>query len=212
MTVQDDIRAKLNELTLCHGIGDADDSACTIAAINLALTGQLTDDRPDCVSPVLHGFVISLQDAVPVDMLNGDRWRAVVPLLAGTWPASDTVEKRRLELIVGWMWDRLASIRDVIPDEGRPAWDTMLTERTADAAYAARAAIYAARTATAADAVDAAAYVASATAAYATDSIAARAVIYAARVSAVDEVTFWSDADPAGLLEQLTNITEETES
>ncbi len=54
-TYTPDARAKLEAYLASHelpkGIGDKE-AACTVAAINLALTGTLTDDIPACMSKV----------------------------------------------------------------------------------------------------------------------------------------------------------------
>ena len=42
----------LAEHQLSSGLGTAEEP-CSIAAINLALTGRLTDDIPQCMSPVI---------------------------------------------------------------------------------------------------------------------------------------------------------------
>lgn len=181
---RDAIRATLQDVTLVHGVGNLDaHTACTIAAVNLALTGELRDDDPaDCISPVIRRWVIGVQDSMPEAMLAEDAWRDLIPWIAGTRSTSD-VEQARLALILDWMWDRLAAIRDVVPESARDAWDRMLAERTsaATAAYDA-----AATRATAAAAYDAAAYDAAAT-----------------TYAAADAAAFWRDADPAALLAAL---------
>lgn len=127
----------LEGVTLGHGIG-TEAGPCTVAAVNLALTGTLTDKCPDCVCPVLHAWVIPVQDAMPLDTLNSPEWLALVPLLAGS-VSTPEVEQARVDRIMEWMWDRLGdeAVLDSVPEVVRPAWDRMLTERTAEAAEAA---------------------------------------------------------------------------
>jgi hypothetical protein len=66
-------RAKLEQYLATHtlpsGLGTKE-SACSIAAINLAVSGTLTDDIPDCMSEVLGKATIRLQDAMPSEMRN----------------------------------------------------------------------------------------------------------------------------------------------
>ena len=130
----------LETVTLVHGLGTAAEP-CTVAAVNLALTGKLTDECPDCVCPVLHAWVIPVQDTMPLDLLNAPEWLTLVPLLAGS-KSTPEVEQARAERIMEWMWDRLGdeAVLAGVPEAARLAWDRMLNERTAAAARAARAA------------------------------------------------------------------------
>jgi hypothetical protein len=61
-------KAKLEQYLATHilpkGLGTKE-SACSIAAINLAISGILTDRIPDCMSDVLGKATIRLQDAMP---------------------------------------------------------------------------------------------------------------------------------------------------
>jgi hypothetical protein len=70
-------------MTLPSGLG-TEESACSIAAINLALTGELTDDIPDCMSEVIGRWIIPTQDAMPAELRNSPRWKSLLPLAAGT--------------------------------------------------------------------------------------------------------------------------------
>jgi hypothetical protein len=80
-------KAKLEEYLATHplssGLGSKE-SACSIAAINLAMTGTLTDEIPDCMSEVLGDSTISLQDAMPSEMRNSTRYKTLLPEMAGT--------------------------------------------------------------------------------------------------------------------------------
>ena len=97
---QKTIEAKLASMELPSGLGD-EHAACSIAAINLALTGKLTDSIPDCMSDVIGKWVIGVQDAMPHDMRNSQRWKSLLPLAAGTGKAH---EAERLVLILDWVW------------------------------------------------------------------------------------------------------------
>jgi hypothetical protein len=189
------------------GVGN-EVSACSIAAINLALTGKLTDDIPDCMSPVIGQWIIGVQDRMPTELRNSAGWKALLPLAAGTGRSH---EKERLATIMDWMWSRVLPALQQAADRGGygDEWSRMTQERTYDAAYAAKKAAWAAADAAdaAADAAaeaDAAAY-AAAYAAYAADAgRAARAAAYAAG-AADGEDAAWQVFDPVGLLEQLIN-------
>jgi hypothetical protein len=179
------IAAKLASMTLPSGLGD-EESACSIAAINLALSGKLTDDIPDCMSEVIGKWIIRIQDAMPADMRNSERWKQLLPLAAGTGRAK---EKKRLQIILDWMWGTvLPTLQPHADANGFGAeWQTMTTERTkAAAADAARAAARVAR-------AEAAAARAAATAAAAD----------AARAAAAARADAWQTCDPCGLLERL---------
>jgi len=66
---QQAIAAKLASMHLPSGLGD-EEAACSIAAINLALSGKLTDEIPDCMSEVIGKWIIRIQDSMPDDMRN----------------------------------------------------------------------------------------------------------------------------------------------
>ena len=131
------IRARLKGLRLVAGVGSVGDgTACTTSAINLALTGELTDsDRSECMCPVVRSWVIRIQDAMPEEIRNSDEWRALIPIIAGS-RSTPSVEDSRRDVVLDWMWECLASIRDHLPKVVLPAWDRMLADRTS-ASYAA---------------------------------------------------------------------------
>jgi hypothetical protein len=190
-------------LRLSRGLGAAGpvDSGerCTIAEINLVLTGTLSDDPHPCISEVIRRWVIAVQDAMPDELRNSPAWRSVAPLIAGTATDDERVEQKRRDMIVAWMWDRLAdeAVLAALPDAVRPTWDRMLAERTSSRAYAAYAAAAAIRAA-------GNAYVDATHAAYAhaTPTGPIDAVRAAARTTG-DQQAYWCRADPAGLLARL---------
>jgi len=173
----------VNTHDLSEGVG-TEESACSIAAINLGLNGQLTDTIPECMSRVIGRWIINVQDAMPADMRNSPEWKQLLPIAAGTGRA---LEKQRADVALDWMWPVLALMQDVADDGGfGDEWRKMCEDKTQAAArvaarVAARAAAYAA-----ADAADAA---------YAAD--AACAAAYAAAIARAD---FWTKANPAACL------------
>jgi hypothetical protein len=216
MTIDDEQRAaiaeKLADMTLPAGLGD-EHNACSIAAINLALSGKLTDEIPACMSEAIGKWVIVTQDSMPAALRNSHRWKTLLPLAAGTGREH---ERERLALILDWMWETaLPVVQPLADDLGfGPKWQRMTDERSVDAAgaawaeaagtagraaedmwdaarYAADAASAAAAAWAAADAADAAANVVRAMAA--ADAIRAAAVAKAA----------WESFDPCDLLERL---------
>ena len=164
---QQSISNLLANMTLPTGIGSKE-SACSIAAINLALTGELTDNIPPCMSAVIGRWIIRAQDAMPAEMRNSSEWKRLLPLAAGT---GRDHEQERLAIIMEWMWvEVLPAVQPVADANGfGNEWRVMLRDRTkatadATADAAARAA---ARAAWAADAAADAAARAAAGAAWA---------------------------------------------
>ena len=144
---QAEIAALVEPMTLCRGVGD-EHSACSIAAINLALYGQLTDTIPGCMSEVIGRWIIQIQDQMPESIRNSAEWKRLLPLAAGT---GRDKERQRLALIMDWMWRALSLVQPVADAKGFGAeWAAMLREKTRAAAAAATAAAYAATAATAA--------------------------------------------------------------
>jgi hypothetical protein len=129
------IENKVQGMELCAGLGSYE-SACSIAAINLALTGELHDGIPACMSEVIGHWIISIQDAIPAYIRNSRQWKSLLPLAAGTGRKK---EKERLELLLDWMWNSVLPRAQAEADIfcfGGP-WRVMLNEKNADAAIAA---------------------------------------------------------------------------
>jgi hypothetical protein len=200
---------------LSVGVGTAE-SACSVAAINLALTGELTDKVPACMSEVIGRWIIGVQDAMAADIRNSPEWRDLLPLAAGT---GRNLERERLAVILDWMWGTVLPVVQRVADANGfgTEWGTMLTERTADAAWAARDAAGDAAYATevAAYAAGAAARTAARTAAAAgaaRDAArdawdAAQAAAWAADAAARDAgESAWRTFDPVGLLAKLIEV------
>ena len=192
------------------GLG-TEESACSIAAINLAINGKLTDNIPDCMSALLGKAIIKLQDAMPDDMRNSVRYRAMLLSAPGT---GRDKEQERLAVLMDWMWGTvLPQVQPLADERGfGDEWRRMCDERTTNAASAARAAAYAyAATGAASDAATAAAYAYAATAAaYAADAYAAasaafRAAFTASAASAARD-HFWQTVDPIGVLERMIEV------
>ena len=208
---QEKIAALLARMHLPAGLGDHE-NACSIAAINLALTGELTDDIPECMSKVIGRWIIVTQDAMPDVLRNSAEWKRLLPLAAGT---GRTHEPERLALILSHMWTvALPLVQPVADAQGfGAAWNTMLTKKTAaeaeaaseaaseamsEAAWAEAAAIEAAWAEVAARAEAARATSAAWAARAAVRAAAARAQAEAARAAEV-----WEILDPCKLLADL---------
>ena len=106
-------REKIRDYVTTHhipqGLG-SEEAACSVAAINLALTGELTDKIPNCMSPVIGQWIIRIQDSMPDSMRNSDEWKALLPLAAGTGREK---EAERRDMIMGWMWGALENLQPV---------------------------------------------------------------------------------------------------
>ena len=124
--------------TLSVGIGTAE-QACSVAAINLALSGELTDRVPDCMSRVIGRWIIGIQDRMPDDIRNSADWRDLLPLAAGTGRAHET---ERLAIVMDWMWGTVLPLMQSVADSGAfgAEWRAMCEQRTAAAAKVATAA------------------------------------------------------------------------
>ena len=188
--------------TLPKGLGDRE-SACTLAAINLSMSGKLTDKIPACMSEVLGKAAIVLQDAMPDEMRNSARYKALIPDMPGTGRAQ---EQERLAILMDWMWSVvLPRLQPIADGNGFGAeWKSMCREKTAAAADAAVRASDAAYWA-AVDVADAAFDAADAAAHAAAARAAAAAAAYAARAAA--RADFWETIDPIGVLERMTYLT-----
>jgi hypothetical protein len=199
------IAAKLDGMNLPKGLGD-EHAACSIATINLALSGRLTDEIPDCMSPVIGRWIITAQDAMPDAMRNSPRWKAALPLAAGTGREH---EKERMVIILDWMWSVVLPALQPLADERGFGlqWRHMTTERTAEAA---RAALWAA-TRAAEDAAARSAARSAARAAEAAEAMAAGAAVeaMAALRAATWAAEAWNRFDPCALLERLIAVGEQ---
>ena len=133
------LRDYLASHELVAGIG-TEESACSVAAINLALTEKLTDAIPMCMSKVIGKWMIVVQDAMPSEMRNSPGWKRLLPMAAGTGRER---EEGRLALVMGWMWETVLPDLQSVADQGGfgAEWRTMCMEKSSDAAGdAARAA------------------------------------------------------------------------
>ena len=178
------LRDYLASHELVAGIG-TEESTCSVAATNLALTEKVTDTIPMCMSNVIGQWMIVVQDAMPSEMRNSSGWKCLLPMAAGT---GRDREEERLALIMDWMWGPVLPDLQSLADQGGfgAEWRTMCVEKSPKAARdaagdaagdAARAARDAARS-------------------------AARAARDAARSAA------WERYDPVGLLARLVAETE----
>lgn len=131
----EDLKNLLGRVELGEGIG-TEDSPCSIAAVNLALSGELTDTPPDCMSLVIGKWIIDVQDKMPHATRNCRQWKELLTLAAGTGRDREKEEKR-FHLLIDWMWERVLPL---ISTEGWPAevvgaWEKTLSERSLECAW-----------------------------------------------------------------------------
>ena len=201
-------KAKLEQYlathTLHRGVGSKE-SACSLAAINLALSGELTDEIPDCMSDVLGTAAMVLQDAMPSEMRNSLRYKTLLSDMAGTGRKH---EQERLAILMDWMWSVvLPQLQPIANKHGFGSdWQTMCNLKTAASARTAAAAARAVAD-SADDAAAAATYAAACAADYA--AAATYAATYAAACAAAGG-DFWETVDPIGVLERMTYLNVET--
>lgn len=222
---QQAIAAFLDGRTIVSGLG-SDEAACSVASINLALTGRLTDEIPDCMSRVIGLWIIQVQDSMPDEMRNSDEWRRLLPLAAGTGRKH---ELERQELVLDWMWGALSTLQPLVDQQGfGDPWRQMCELRTAEAARRARQAAYdaaaevahlAADAASDAAAVGRACHIVNVVADAASAAVAAycacdiadsayRAADAAAFTVVDDDGNTWQQMNPIGLLERLVAVSE----
>jgi hypothetical protein len=159
------------------GTGDhGEGTACLMSAVNLGLTGRLTDKHHPYVSEAVRGLVVGLHDSLPDAVRSGQAWRSLGPLMLGT--GDDGHDDERVRMILGWVRG------------------SVLSDDTASAAAYAAATAYAYDYATA-YARAAASSVARAAAARAADDDDAYA---AAREE------FWRRVDAPGLIRSLCEV------
>lgn len=162
-------------------------TACSIASLNIALTGELTDYTPECMSLIIGEWVRTIQDAMPDYMRNSLEWRNALILAAGTGRKK---ELERLALIMDWLFGVVLPILQSQADAGGygPAWQKMCEERTEAVAVARLA-------------VEAAVRVALAVAAE------AEAVEWTERsATETARIDFWQKINPPGLLARLVAL------
>ena len=110
--------ARLRDYLASHelvvGIG-TEESTCSVAAINLALTEKVTDAIPMCMSKVVGEWMMAVQDVMPSEMRNSSGWKRLLPMAAGTGRKR---EEERLALIMDWMWGTVLPDLQSLADQG----------------------------------------------------------------------------------------------
>lgn len=218
-TITDAEREKICEFVKTHhiprGLGTPEE-ACSIAAINLALTGCLTDEIPNCMSRLMGHWIIIVQDAMPDAMRNSLEWKQLLPYAAGTGRKR---EHERLNIILDWMWNSLAFIQPVADaHKFGQEWSAMMTEKIPRAAYRAACAASqqdflffadAAYNASEAVSVRGSAAYRGNVGMHDTAVAATNAVVYLASSNHIIQENFWASVDPIGTLRKLILVSEQ---
>jgi len=219
---QDTIASYVEDRHLPAGLG-TEQEPCSVAAINLALTGELTGRIPDCMSEVIGKWIIIIQDAMPDEMRNSVEWKRLLPFAAGT---GRDHEEERNAVLMEWTWGTvLPTLQPLADEQGYGgAWAAMCAQR--NAAWVAEAGYWAAEAAWAARAGEAARAARAAGAARADQAkraalVAETALVaeaartaWAARVAGAGEAAeaaragYWATVDPCKVLADLIATTE----
>lgn len=75
---------------------------CSIGAVNIALTGRLTDHTPPGVDSLLSCLTVQMQDSCPATICReSEDWRRLLPLLVGTG-SPGRMRKRVVSTFLAW--------------------------------------------------------------------------------------------------------------
>jgi len=205
-------------VSLSAGFGPAS-APDSVTAINLALTGELTDRVPPAMSEVVGRWMVFLGDRMPDSIRNGARWKGLIPLAAST---GRDLEQARLRAGLVWMLGRVfPSVQSYADGHGFGAeWKALIAAGTAAGqakgeavrqaavglGVAAQRVVNAAGTARTVDVVPPS-WVADAlpgSPEWATRAVWAAWETAAARA---DQDAVWAAFDPCGLVESLIAVT-----
>ena len=191
------IAETIARMTLPRGIGN-EHNACALAAINLGLTGTLTDHVPPCMSEVIGNWMLKMQDLMPHSLRNSDEWRNLIPLAAGTGREHEAA-------LLAILFDHLSEHTSLIcltavayAAAGEYDADAAADDAARAAAYAAAVAAAARAAAHASGAYGAAAAYAAA-GAYGADAAARSSGAYGADAAA----EAWAAINPCALLARM---------
>ena len=114
------------------GIGNRE-AACSVAAINIAISGEVKARIPDCMSEVLGHWIIKVQDKMPSGMRNSERWKTALLYAPGT---GRNHEDERLAMIRYWLWTFVLPFVQPTADKHGfgDEWRSMCKQRTEVAA------------------------------------------------------------------------------
>ncbi len=93
--------------------GGPEEHACSLVAINLALTGRPTRGIPDCMSAAIGYWIICIQTEMPDEIRNGRAWKYVLPRAAAT---GRDREQERLTVLLDCAWNTVFPLLQGLAD------------------------------------------------------------------------------------------------
>lgn len=96
------------------GVGDPC-SPCSLGAINLAVTGRLTDGVPPFMSRPIARWVRGAQDTSPAEMRDSAAWRMLLPAAANT---GRRLERHDRRIVFNMMWRSYNTLQDTANASG----------------------------------------------------------------------------------------------
>lgn len=193
------------------------DGQYSLISAYVALEGVITGDVPAFMSLPIGKWIVAIQDAMPPDIRDSERWRLLLFLAGETGRG---YEKERNAVLMQWMWE------SVLPNVGgiierydmRADWSRMLSRRTYDSTspvvLSAEKCAHSHQAGWAfVDAVDRVRNAVHFDSRKQDDLIASQVGMVAVSIAEVsDNPDYWSDLDLCGLLEKLNNTGAERET
>ena len=107
------------------------ESPSPMQAINLAMSGRLSDNTPPTMSRVIGCWFMCEGDGLPHAIVNSRQWKDALLDAPGT---GLMLEQERLSLVLDWLWGTVLPHLQAIADELGlgAAWESFLQYRNAD--------------------------------------------------------------------------------
>ena len=93
--------------------GGPEEPACSLVAINLALTGRPSRAIPDCMSAAIGYWIIQIQTEMPGEIRNGRAWKDLLPRAAAS---GRDREQERLMVLLDCVWDTVLPLSQGLAD------------------------------------------------------------------------------------------------
>ena len=93
--------------------GGPEEPACSLVAINLALTGRPSRAIPDCMSAAIGYWIICIQTEMPGEIRNGRAWKDLLPRAAAT---GRDREPQRLIVLLDCVWNTVFPLLQGLAD------------------------------------------------------------------------------------------------
>ena len=200
------------------GIG-THEATCNMGAINIALSGTVTDSTPNCMSEVIGTWITYIHDYIPDAVRNSPAWHT---LLARAAQSGRNHEPALMDMLVDWTWRTVLPRLNAVADDTcyGAAWREMCESGDPALATSLGAEIlavgrYLASDWPMAEAASSAAF--TKTAGIADIRTAAISAAWAAAVASAiaddtDAPALWNLIDPRGLLSRLCAVSDSGEA